>query len=56
MKKITKKLFLEIIKSIICQKIQKNINNDIRNIKEWDSLNNIRIILKINKLFKKKKS
>jgi len=54
MKKISKAQFLKIIKKIVGNNVRLSMNSEINKIKNWDSLNNVRIILELNKLLKKK--
>lgn len=54
MKKIDKKKFLKILKKIVGKNINLSMNTEINKIKNWDSLNNFRIVLELNKLIKKK--
>lgn len=50
-----KKKFLEIISNICSIKSKEmNMSLKINNIKKWDSIANIRIIIEIEKVFKKK--
>ena len=45
--------FLKIINSVIGKQIKLNINSKIKDIKNWDSLNNFRIVTKLNQVYKK---
>jgi acyl carrier protein len=54
MKKIDKIKFLEIIKIALNINDKINLSTTISDIKEWDSVNNIKIILSLNKNLKKK--
>ena len=54
MKKIDENKFLKILKKVIGSNIHLSMDTEIVKIKKWDSLNNIRIILELNKLLKKK--
>jgi acyl carrier protein len=54
MKKIDENKFLEILKKIVGNNINLSMNTKINTIKNWDSLNNVRIVLELNKLIKKK--
>jgi acyl carrier protein len=54
MKKIEKSEFLKILKKIIGNNTNLSMNTEINKIKNWDSLNNIRIIFELNKKLKKK--
>ena len=54
MKKIDKNKFLKILKKIVGNNINLSMSTEINKIKNWDSLNNFRIVLELNKLIKKK--
>lgn len=54
MKKIDENKFLKILKKIVGKNINLSMNTEINKIKNWDSLNNVRIVLELNKLIKKK--
>ena len=54
MKKIDENKFLKILKKIVGNNINLSMNTEINKIKNWDSLNNVRIVLELNKLIKKK--
>ena len=54
MKKIDENKFLKILKKIVGNNINLSMNTEINKIKNWDSLNNVRIVLELNKLVKKK--
>jgi acyl carrier protein len=54
MKKMDENKFLKILKKVIGSNIHLSMGTEIAKIKKWDSLNNIRIILELNKLLKKK--
>ena len=55
MKKIDESKFLKILKKIIGNNINLSMSTEINKIKNWDSLNNVRIILELNKILKKNK-
>jgi len=55
MKTNNKNKFIKIISNICKIKYQEiNLNKNISDYKELDSLNNIRLILELNKVYKKK--
>jgi acyl carrier protein len=54
MKKIDESKFLKILKEIIGNNINLSMRTEINKIKSWDSLNNVRIVLELNKILKKK--
>jgi len=54
MKKIDESKFLKILKEIIGNNINLSMRTEINKIKNWDSLNNVRIVLELNKILKKK--
>lgn len=54
MKKIDKIKFLEIIKIALNINYKINLSTYISDVKEWDSVNNIKIILSLNKNLKKR--
>ena len=52
---MSEKIFLDTIKKSLNEKNQEiNLNTDLKDIKKWDSLANVRVILDLNKTFKKK--
>jgi acyl carrier protein len=54
MKTIDESKFLKILKKIIGNNINLSMSTEINKIKNWDSLNNLRIVLELNKILKKK--
>jgi acyl carrier protein len=54
MKTIDESKFLKILKKIIGNNINLSMSTEINKIKNWDSLNNVRIVLELNKILKKK--
>lgn len=46
--------FLEIIKKNLLIKDKFTLDTDVSTFKKWDSLNNVRILIDLNKAFKKK--
>jgi len=48
-----KKKFLNIIKKNLLIKTEISIEDKVKIFKKWDSLNNVRILIDLNKTFKK---
>ena len=53
MSKNLKKKFLNIIKKNLSLKSDIKMTDSVKSFKKWDSLNNIRILIDLNKSFKK---
>ena len=53
MSKSLKKKFLNIIKKNLSLKSDIKMTDSVKSFKKWDSLNNIRILIDLNKSFKK---
>jgi acyl carrier protein len=53
MKKDSEDKFLKIIKKNLSLKEKLTLENKVSSFKKWDSLNNVRILIDLNKEFKK---
>ena len=53
MSKSLEKKFLNIIKKNLSLKSDIKMTDSVKSFKKWDSLNNIRILIDLNKSFKK---
>jgi|TARA_B100001063_G_C16606058_1_gene473297 acyl carrier protein len=50
----SEKKFINIIKKNLSCSTKPKLSDEVKTFKKWDSLNNIRILLDLNKSFKKK--
>ena len=52
---MNEKVFIDTIKKSLNERNQEiNLNTNLKDIKKWDSLANVRVILDLNQSFKKK--
>ncbi len=52
---MSEKIFIDTIKKSLNEKNQEiNLYTNLKDIKKWDSLANVRVILDLNQVFKKK--
>ncbi len=52
---MNEKIFIDTIKKSLNERNQEiNLNTNLKDIKKWDSLANVRVILDLNQSFKKK--